>query len=108
MDSILIIIVILIIFFLFNIIKKKTFRNSNKILTLYYTNWCNHCRLFKPIWNKLKTKLDITFNEIDCSNIDDPPVSGFPTIILTYNSKNITFDGERNIKNIIDFVDNNN
>ena len=26
----------------------------SKEITLYYANWCGHCKRFKPVWNSIK------------------------------------------------------
>lgn len=97
---------------------------SEITVTLYYANWCGHCTKFKPTWEKLKLKVDelnesgelekkeikkITLKEYEDAEIKGKPelekkVEGFPTIVITVGSKDIKFDGERSIDNILNAV----
>lgn len=81
-----------------------------KTVTLYYANWCPHCKNVVPEWDRFKqiydknsrqieskynTKLDIKKYE----DKDIPPgtnVAGFPTIMIVYNDKQEEYIGNKN------------
>ncbi len=54
------------------------------IITFYYTNWCGHCKVMKPVWNEVKASVgwssNIVFNESDEDKNKTPGITGYPTI----------------------------
>lgn len=103
----------------------KSEKNMNDVtVTLYYANWCGHCVKFKPTWEELKLRVDnlngskeledkliskITLKEYEDSEIKgnlelQKKVEGFPTIVITVANKDIKFEGERSIDNILKAV----
>ena len=74
--------------------------------------WCGHCKDLKPKWNKLKKghlKNKVTFTEINGDdNLDlckERNVEGFPTIRVVKNGKENDYDGRREIKDIVYFIE---
>ncbi len=87
-------------------------------VVLYYANWCPHCQMMKPEWNKfteqMKSNQDINVAEIESEYLDkvDPShksnIAGFPSIISCNNGKKITdFSGPRTSQEITSFANNN-
>jgi thioredoxin-related protein len=117
MNKILVIVIVLIIV-LFVLSYKYEHFSSNEaiadtevvkpILKLYSMNGCKFCDDFKPTWAKLK-KMDIlnskvVFQELNENNQDG--VSSFPTIRLCKDSSFTTYKGNRDINDIILFINN--
>lgn len=68
------------------IINKKNLKNIN--LLLIYTNWCGHCKRFKPIYEETSKTIGSTINmyKIDgdtCPNVSKMyKIQGYPTILM--------------------------
>ena len=76
--------------------------NNETTFTLYYVEWCPHCKVVKPEWTKLENDNElehIIFVKIDCEENEDivkeKNIEGFPTILLTHNGKEIGYNGGR-------------
>ena len=71
--------------------------------TLYYVEWCPHCQVVKPEWEKLENDTDlkdkINIVKINCEEneeiVKEKNIEGFPTILLTHNGKEIGYNGDR-------------
>lgn len=75
--------------------------------TLYYAEWCPHCKTIAPVfadWSKSgsinvggKTVfLSMLEADKDAEKMKGKPVKGFPTFVLEKaNGQNVEFDGER-------------
>ncbi|KAF1744081.1 hypothetical protein MXB_4859, partial [Myxobolus squamalis] len=69
--------------------------DQKDMLILFYTNWCDNCKKFKPIFvqaaQKFKEYTNLTFSIFDCANNEPPPeyfVQSYPTIYFApSNSK---------------------
>ena len=69
-------------------------------VTLFFAEWCGHCKEFKKkSWGKLnkkyKTSSIAVLHELDCSEIKTAistpggkPIEGFPTLIINYINEN--------------------
>ena len=77
-------------------------------VTLYYANWCGHCKQFKPTWDALKKVFDQ--NNIDHTEYEDPKdekiiqeagVEGFPTIRIEKDNEEYEYNGGRDANSII-------
>lgn len=71
-------------------------------ITLYYADWCGHCKSFKPTWNALKSIFDknnIEHAEYmdgkDDKLIKENNIEGFPTIHIQTNNKVYEYQGSR-------------
>jgi glutaredoxin len=87
---------------------------TKKEVTLYYANWCGHCKTFKPAWFDLKKyveiykddikkkyDIEIVTNEYEESTnpkiMDEKGIKGFPTILIDDKE----YEGDRTIQGII-------
>ncbi len=61
-------------------------------ITLYYAEWCGHCKRLKPIWDEFKkyvndNNLQISISEVEAKQLEQEPediqnkITGFPTLI---------------------------
>lgn len=76
-------------------------------LTLYYADWCPHCKAVKPVFEKLKKEapikvkgqmvfIDMAEADKDAAKMKAAGVKGFPTIKMEDDKGKIyEFDGER-------------
>lgn len=85
---------------------RENFQNAKPFVTLYYTNWCGHCKTMKPIWASVKNSLQskIQFIEVDCDVIKSPKITGYPTIILSNKSGDYTYTGGPTYSNLYTWV----
>lgn len=107
------VIIILIIFILWK--NKYESYTNQKTLTMYYADWCPHCKVFKPKWEVISKQL--TASGVNCVSYEcdenkeicnNAGVTGFPTIRYT-NANGVTVDysGAREIADIITYVQSN-
>lgn len=89
-----------------NIFKQtKNLVGGNKeeiTFTLYYVEWCPHCKVVKPEWEKLENDPElehIKITKINCEENEDivqeKNIEGFPTILLNNNGKEEAYNGNR-------------
>jgi len=83
------------------------FQNADTF-TLYYADWCPHCKTVKPIFQEFakagsmvingKTVfLDMAEADKDAAKAKGKPVKGYPTFLLEKaDGSFVEFDGERN------------
>lgn len=81
-------------------------------LMLFKAEWCGHCRRFKDSWEALKShlpKVDFVTYDADSNEsiMKQYGVQSFPTLMLKKNNEILEFNQERNIDNIIEFVNEN-
>ncbi len=84
------------------------FINIMTKVTLYYANWCGHCKTFKPVWNSLKPyfdKYNIQYQEfeeeVNNDIIKNNKIEGFPTIVIEKNGVKYDYNGERSVDGLI-------
>jgi thiol-disulfide isomerase/thioredoxin len=94
---------------------KEGFSDEKPRLVLYYASWCGWCKRLKAPdggWAQLKKsgKLDnkVELVEVQC-DVENPPekaksISGYPTIMLEKDGKDIPYEGDRSKESFVDFV----
>jgi thiol-disulfide isomerase/thioredoxin len=83
---------------------------SAPTFTMYYADWCPHCKTIKPIFAEWSASKSVTVSgktvfvdmvEVDSKpeKVKGKPVKGYPTFLLeTADGKFKEFDGERTAK----------
>ena len=77
--------------------------SAETTFTLYYVEWCPHCQVVKPEWEKLENDTElkdkVNIVKINCEEneeiVKEKNIEGFPTILLTHNGKEKGYNGER-------------
>lgn len=86
-------------------------------LYFFYTAWCPHCKIAKPVWAELKKKVEdgppikgikVNFIEVDCdkdtATADTFNVKGYPTIKLVKGNQIIEYDAKPNVDTLMEFL----
>ena len=83
-------------------------------MTLFYAEWCGHCKSLMPTWNALTdlipkdlinmVKISCVKKQKECSAIKE--ITGYPTIIFVdmKAGQTVIFNGKRNPESIIEFI----
>jgi len=76
--------------------------NNSTTFVLYYVDWCPHCKIIKPEWEKLENDSNlnnVTVEKVNCEKNEDiakqKNIEGFPTILFTHNGKVESYEGGR-------------
>lgn len=82
--------------------------NGEIVCTLYYTDWCPHCKTVKPEWAKLRDAMHgkpisggriVLIKMVNCEEdkaaAEAAGVQGFPTIKIVVNGTVRDYSGER-------------
>lgn len=89
---------------------------SNKKAILYYTDWCGHCKNFKPKWNKIKMSKILKNKGIDLTeiNVGELPeekqkeireeIPGVPTIIVVSGDDRTVYLGPMEIDDVVEYI----
>ena len=96
---------------------------NNKKLYLFYAEWCSASRSFLPIWNKLKINKNMSDNMITYnvdkeehneernidkkSKLDKFDIKYLPTVYFVSGNKSIEYKGDRKVKDLLEFWENN-
>jgi len=96
------------------------FQNPDKnTFTMYYAEWCGHCKKIKPEFEKFIKDGPITVNGKSCevrmiSPEKEPekaagkPIKGFPTFLMeTTDGRVVEYKGDRTTKGFVDFINKN-
>jgi thiol-disulfide isomerase/thioredoxin len=94
---------------------------SDVEVLFFYAEWCPHCKVAKPIWekmqednqNKLINGHKVLFTSVNCTNeseatsklMDKFDVEGFPTIKMIKDGQIIEFDAKPTKENLTQFFD---
>ena len=66
--------------------------------TLYYADWCGHCKAIKPIFDSFSF-LGVEMRAIEDKENNEYPVKGFPTFVFTSSTGwSIEYSGERSAR----------
>jgi thiol-disulfide isomerase/thioredoxin len=85
---------------------KKTGRGkSQKSLTLYYADWCPHCKPLFPLWKKLNVP-GVTIRMLEQKQNNEFKVQGYPTIVYRDGKTTEMYRGERSRSAIIKYLKN--
>ena len=74
--------------------------------TMYYADWCPHCKTLKPVFKDWASKGSVVVGgktvfvdmvEVDTNpeKVKGKPVKGYPTILLEKDGQFTEFDGDR-------------
>ena len=92
---------------------------NENTFTMYYAEWCGHCKKVKPEFEKFVKSGPIDVNGTTCNiRIVSPEkepdkakgveIKGFPTFMLeTTDGKMIEYKGERNTQGFLEFINKN-
>jgi len=89
--------------------------NVKHELYLFKAEWCDHCKNFKPDWEKLKNDKHLN-NKVEFITMDSNEnakeikewqIEGFPTIILKKGDEAIEYKGSRSRNDIVKFINSN-
>lgn len=96
-------------------------QNKQYKLILFSTQWCSVCKVIKPVWDDLKNNINNkdALKNIECVNVDcdldkdesfvfdngvKKQIEGVPTITLRHNNKDIEYNGDHNLDDLLKFV----
>ncbi|EGG05348.1 uncharacterized protein MELLADRAFT_116816 [Melampsora larici-populina 98AG31] len=90
--------------------------NKKDVFVEFYAPWCGHCKKLAPTWDNLahsfKGSKNMLIAKMDATENDVPPstgikIEGFPTLMFKKagSKEYITFEGERNLDGLIEFVE---
>lgn len=96
-------------------VSHETFADNAPAFRMFYADWCPHCQVAKPEFEKLLelNKKGLNGKPIKVEMIDAEKnhemakefgVEGYPTIILTKNGKNIVYEGPRTESGFMDWL----
>lgn len=87
--------------------------------TMYYADWCPHCKTAKPEMEALVAKSPITVGGTKCKvrmiqpeeqpeEAKGKPIKGFPTFLLeTTDGETVEYPGARNTAGYLEFLNKN-
>ena len=90
--------------------------SSEADLYFFYTEWCPHCKVARPEWNKIKDSIGetkvkgtrVNFFEVDCdrdtATADRFKVESYPTIKLLHNDRIIEYDAKPDVNTLRQFL----
>jgi len=97
--------------------QKQGFQNPNQnTFTMYYADWCGHCKKIKPEFEKFMKSGPINVNGKSCqirmiSPEKEPdaaagkPIRGFPTFLMeTTDGQVVEYKGDRSTKGFLEFI----
>jgi protein disulfide-isomerase A6 len=97
--------------------QKQGFQNPNQnTFTMYYADWCGHCKKIKPEFEKFMKSGPINVNGKSCqirmiSPEKEPdaaagkPIRGFPTFLMeTTDGQMVEYKGDRSTQGFLEFI----
>jgi thiol-disulfide isomerase/thioredoxin len=96
---------------------REDFDSQPATLTLFYADWCGHCKKLKPTFDR-ELPQALQRKRMPCKlqsvNADDHPelvkkynIKGFPTMILQSNGRLVEYNGDRTVSDIERFISKN-
>lgn len=120
MELLLIILVLsigtIIIYCLHSSFSKNTLKNEsftghplqNKVLMLFYADWCGYSRQFLPVWDEIVKNVNIRTQRINVDQnnglSNDFQISSLPTLYLVDGNTRTKYEGPRTKSAILDFI----
>jgi len=87
-------------------------KNTTEI-ALYKANWCGHCKMFLPVWEKLqnnytndKIKFTTYDSELHKDIIEQNNIQGFPTIHIMKGGSIQEYNGDRTYEVLVETINN--
>lgn len=108
--------------------KKEMFKSSNELaslddlrgdklsVVLVYAEWCPHCKVLIPVWDKICNRYDdeeVVIRKMEESNKNYKEftklheISGFPTIVMIQDGNYKEYSGDRSERAILSYIENN-
>tara|TARA_Y100000589_G_scaffold330326_1_gene379624 strand:- start:2194 stop:2616 length:423 start_codon:yes stop_codon:yes gene_type:complete len=91
--------------------KIKGGQKQEAMFVLYYVDWCPHCKVVKPEWEKLENDTsikNIAITKVNCEKdekaAEENNIEGFPTILFTHNNKVEAYEGGREYEDFKKFL----
>lgn len=87
--------------------------------TMYYADWCGHCKTAKPAFEKMASSGPVIVNGKKCTlqlvspekepeKAKDKPIRGFPTFLFESSEGQVVeYKGERNTEAYLKFINDN-
>lgn len=98
----------------------EEFKTGESVCTLYYANWCPHCKSLYPFFNEWRDSNDgklildndkvviiKSYEENDIPQKEAEDIEGFPTIKLRYLSYTKEYMGSRSKEDILQWLKSN-
>lgn len=95
---------------------KNTNATGDYTFTMYYADWCGHCKTAKPDFESLASSGPVIVNGKKCNvnmvspekepeKAKDKPIRGFPTFLFeSPNGQIVEYKGERNAESYLKFI----
>jgi len=88
------------------------FSKQGKWLIMAYAPWCGHCKKLEPVYDEVGRHFintDVTIAKIDATRFTKAAshfeIKGYPTIKFISNNEVFSFNGDRKLNAIVEFVD---
>jgi hypothetical protein len=88
-----------------DLLRIKGGNKSGKSLTLYYADWCPHCKPLIPMFKKLKVS-GVQIRMLEQAENREFKVQGYPTIVYRNGNSMEMYNGPRTKSDIINFLKN--
>ena len=102
---------------LYNITDKDNISDYDKPTIINFnTSWCGYSQQFQPIWDSFTEAMsskDINIIDMKCDLhenrelCDKYYVRGYPTVSLFHDGNRIDYDGDRTVKDLTQFLNDN-
>lgn len=82
--------------------------NQDKVLMLFYAEWCGASRQFLPVWDEIVETSNIKTEKINVDKNNELAkeynIKYLPTLYLVNGNNRIKYEGQRTKNNILEFV----